>query len=325
MFGPGNAQLPLPPDPPPAAEPADLVETAPAGVNAADLYQRAFDLLDQLTSEEKGLLRDWRTNAVPPELCAKLEPVAALATEARSATHTDWGVEWVGFETQLKHLGPAMNLARALVWHAARCRGADTAGAGGDILATLRLGQAVSDPGFVISHLVDSAIQTQSLDYLAEHLHALPAESVAQLAAGLSDQAYEESMFRALEMEAAAVEFEAERLAAGLERRAGWPDELGQLTRDQLVAEIRKVAAWEREWVTALEWTDTAYAAWRARLDVELQTNPVARVFMPSLDGFIERTRATVVQRALVLAAADRKSTRLNSSHSSVSRMPSSA
>ena len=113
-------------------------------------------------------------------------------------------------------------------------------------------------------------------------------------------------MFHALEMEAAMVDIVADRVAAGLEHAvlADWHDELGRLTRDQLVAEIRKVAAWEREWVTALEWTDTAYAAWRARLDVELQTNPVARVLMPALDGSIERTRATVVRRALVLAAA---------------------
>ena len=58
---------------PDLAPPEPLIATNPPPPNAADLYRQAFAALEALSKDESGLLSDWKTKAVAPELCAKLK------------------------------------------------------------------------------------------------------------------------------------------------------------------------------------------------------------------------------------------------------------
>jgi len=276
---------------------------SPPVLKAADLYRKAFALLDALSDEEKGLLRDWRTNAVAPELCAKLKPIAELAHQA--GTNCDWGVRLAGFETKLPHLEQARQLARALVWDAAHCRKDDAVGVGENLLAMLRVGQNSS--GFVIGHLVNSAIQRTALEFLAENARSLPAAARAELLAALSNSSYDEAFYQAMEQEAKGLECEANRIANGtnsvedLRKIFGDPS-FANLSKEQFVAGMREVATLEREYVAAIALPEAEYQAWLTKRAAAQQTNPLIGILMPVFDRVVEQARAAVVQRAMAVA-----------------------
>jgi hypothetical protein len=300
------APAPMPtPEPPPVA--AAAVTNQPPR-NAADLYREAFAALKGLSQDERGLLGDWKTNAVAPELCAKLKPIVALAQQAMATTNCDWGVKYEGFGTLLPHLGETRQLARALLWNASHCRQENAAGAGDDLLATLRLGQNSAE--FLIGHLVNTAIQGMALACLGDQAARLPAAIAAELTRVLSDNSYDESLYRAMESEARGVDFEADRFATStndirsLIQASGIEadKQFANMSQEQIVAKMREVAALERDYVRVMELPDTEYQAWLAKVQAAQQTNPLIDMLWPVMDRVTDRTRAMVVQRALAVA-----------------------
>jgi hypothetical protein len=269
-----------------SSAPPSIITNVPPE-NGADLYREAFVLLEGLTADEKALLTNWRTNAVAPELCAKLKPITELAH--RATTNCDWGVKFEGFSTPLPHLSQSRQLARALVWNAAHCRQEDSAGVSADLLAALRLGQNSSE--FLIGHLVNTAIQGMALDYLAENAHSLPAATVAELMGVLSSGLYDESFYRAMECEAKGLEFEADRFTAStndiqtLLQGISNDGRFASMSKEQIIAKMREVAALEREYVQAIGLPATDYEAWLTKLQMARQTNPLIDLLMPAFDS----------------------------------------
>ncbi len=285
---------------------AAAIHTNPPLPNAAELYWQAFKELAVLTPAELALMANWKTNAVAPELCAKLKPIIALAHQAAATTNCDWGVKFAGFGTQLPQLTSGRKLAQALSWNATHCRQGDAPGAGGDLLAALRTGANVSE--FLVGHLVNTAIQGMVLNCLADHAYALSPATVAELARELGGNQYEESLFRAVEAEAKGVDFEADRFAASTNTVGEFiqvlsdSNPLANMSREQALAGMRQVAALEREYAKVLELPDAEYNAWLAKLNQTRQANPLVDMLWPAMDQMLERTRATVIQRAMAVA-----------------------
>lgn len=293
----------------PASAPAVPVTNTPPA-NAADIYRKAIGMIVALTDDEKKVLGDWKATVDPAmavELCAKLQPIVALAHEAVAVTNCDWGVKNVGVETKLTYLNPARSLARALVWHAAHCREGDATGAGDDLEATLRIGQDSAQ--FLVGHHVNTAIEAMAIEYLAAHAGAFDAGALERLAKLFGDDQYEKALYKAMEWEAEAVSQTADRFAAmapeqiqqTLQQLRG-VNQFGLMDKAQLVAAVRQVVDLEREYVKAMDLPDAQYQAWLAKLHAMQTANPCVNMWWPTWNAAMDRTRAMVVQRALVVA-----------------------
>jgi len=284
---------------------AAAIHTNPPPPNAADIYRQAFTALEGLTPAELALLDNWKTNAVAPELCAKLQPIVELARQAAATTNCDWGVRFEGLGTRMPQLTSARQLMRALLWNATHCRQGDAAGSSADLLAALRTGANISED--LVGHLVNTAIQGMVLNWLADHAYALSPASVAELARELGGNQYEESLFRAVEAEAKGVDFEADRFAASTNSVGEFiqvhsdSNPLANLSREQALAGMRQVAALEREYATVLGLPDAEYNAWLTKLNQARQTNPVI-ILWPAMNQMLKSSRSTFVQRAMAVA-----------------------
>ncbi len=299
------------PEPKPAT-PLVVTATNASSVNAADIYRKAFALFAALSDEEKLSLADWKTEIDPiatAELCTKLKPITALAHEAAVMTNCDWGLGKITFETKLPYMAQARSLARAMVWNASHCRQDDSEGLADDVEAALRIGYSVSSH-FLIGHLVNTAIQNLAMDCLTENVGALPGDVATRLGRRFSDGQYEESLHCALELEAESVEQLADRLTAGSvdeNQEAIIAEALGvdvsDMDRARLAAAFRLAAELEREYVQTLNLPDAQYQAWLDKLHAAQQANPFLSKLWSAVDNVVTKTRAAVVQRAMVSAA----------------------
>lgn len=268
--------------------------------NAADIYRKAFVLLDALSDDERKIVDSWENKvdpAVEAELCEKVMPIAVLAHEAAAVTNCDWGADNATVEGRMPLFNQARALARATVWHAAHCRQDDKNGVADDLEATVRAGQSVSR--FLIGHLVDTAIESKAMNYLAAHASALPGDVAARLIQLFGDGRYEESFFRALETEAEFASHFAERIEKPQQQQG---DKVSPMAREQVAALVGEVAEWERDYVRALSLPEPEYQAWLNKLYSAQQTNPVLSLLWPALENVLEKTRVTVVQRAMISA-----------------------
>jgi phosphoglycolate phosphatase-like HAD superfamily hydrolase len=128
------------------------------------------------------------------------------------------------------------------------------------------------------------------------------------LVAAVNGTAYDESFYRAMELEAKGVEFEADRFAAStndirtLIQAFGDDGRLASLSKEQVVAQMRAVAALEREYVQAIGLSAADYQTWLTKLQTARQSNPLIDALMPAFDTTLERTRGAVVQHAMAVA-----------------------
>ena len=277
--------------------------------NAADLYRKAFTVLEALSKDEKDTLRDWKAEADPlvaAKLCGKLAPIVGLAHEAGAVTNCDWGLGEITFYTPLPHLNSARSLAQALVWNAAHCRPAGSGGRGDDLEATLRLGECVSQ--MLIGHLVNTAIQGLVMDYLCANAPALPPDAALRMVRLFEDGQYEESVYRGFETEAEIVDRLASRLASvppnqlDKEIQAMFEMGLPEMDPTQVAAALREVAAMERAYVQTLNGTEAQYQAWLEKISAAEQTNPFLRLLLPAHEAVVDKTRAVIVRRAMMAA-----------------------
>ncbi len=306
----------------PAFKPVDDVSNetptnqpdASASTNAAVIYRQAFDLFNALSKEQKLIVSDWRTNvdaSVEAELCVKTAPICDLMRQASAVTNCDWGIDPITFDTKLPHLAASRSLARAAIWNAAHCRSNDVAGATDDAVSALQLGQRVSR-SLLIGNFVDIAVQNIASSYVAQNLGLFRGVDGQRLTAAFEDPSYEETPSRVMEKEADMVERRAAHLASlptdqaekEVSELAGSFDGI-PFVRDRAVAlaALKQIADSERELAKALaSSSEDKYQAWQQH-SAELQAaTPLASLFLPVYDLFVERTRCAEVNRAMVVA-----------------------
>ncbi len=284
--------------------------------NAATIYRQAFALFDLLTDEQKGLVKDWRTNVnaeVEAELCRKIQPICDLMHQAAAVSNCDWEVERpITFETLLPHLSPCRGLARAITWRVAHCRDGDPTGAIGDLVATVRLGQNVS-PGVVIEHLVGLAIQGLVIDSAAGNADALAATGDRRLVQLFNDTRYDESLRRAFEEEAGILSRLADTLAAMPPDEAmqelkstfeadSYRSVLETIEAGQGISSIRQAAELSREWAEKLGLPEAEYHEWLTHLQAVMRTNPIAVIFLGALEITENKTQRATISAAMLVA-----------------------
>ncbi len=283
--------------------------------NAAAIYRQAFVLYEALSNGEKEVIGNWRTNVDPlvdAELCEKIQPICKLMHQAATLTNCDWGIEEpIVSSTRLPHLMPGRNIARAMVWSAVHCRTDDTAGAIDDLVASSKLGSSLSSPPIILTHLFDLAIQNLVMEAVAEHASMFTGADDRHLVQLFDDAWYVEELCRAIEGEAYIVSHEADKLAAmppeevahELEelKRMG-SSEVQTVDTGQAIAGIRQAAELERELAEALDSSEADYRDWLARSEAVRSTNPFVEMFLPVIGTEVDRTQATTVRSAMVVA-----------------------
>ena len=295
-------------------EPPALPAVTTTVTNAADVYREAFALYNALSKEEQGILSDWRTNvddAVAAKLCEAIRPICDLMHEAAAVANCDWGLDQpLTFETKLPHLGKARNLGRAAVWSAAHCRANDLAGATDDLTADLQLGHQLSHGSGIIGLLVDLAMQTMAVDYMAANTGRYRGAPGERVMAALDDPLDRSAWSQVMGQEVGAVENLIGKLTAMPATEAaryltallnGKPDESVQWD-PAIIPMIQQVADFERNWAKVLaSSTEAEYQAVMRQYDNLLAANQIAAAVMPS-DKLMDKAQRTTVNQALVLA-----------------------
>jgi len=274
---------PLPTEEAPAkAEPPTAVVT-----NAADFYRKAFALYDALSKEEKGALGDWKSAIdadQAAQLCEKIRPTCDLMHQAAALTNCDWGIgPTTEDRDQLDMLTHCRALARTATWNAAHCRADNAAGATDDLLATLQMGQNLSQFALV-GFLIETAIQELAAAFVAENASRFAGAEGDRLIRAFNDSLYEEDVYSAIEQEAKFVS----RLAL-LDAPDGHP-------------ELTRLAELEREYAKVLTQPEAQYQAWLQRMQAAQATNPLVKEMWPAIENVVDKARATVVQHAMVSA-----------------------
>jgi hypothetical protein len=287
----------------------------PTSTNAAAIYRQAFDLFNQLSQEQKDILRNWPTNvdaSAEAELCELVRPICDLMHQATAVTNCDWGIDNpITFDTKLPHLAASRNIARAAIWNAAHCRADDVAGATDDAVSVLQLGQQISHSA-LIGYLVDVGLHHLTSEYVSQNLDLFQGTDAQRLAAALGDPAYQDAPSDMINLEADMVERWAAKLAALPPDKV--QDELvktsdpsaGPLpTIDQAaaLATLAKVVDSHRELAGLLQSsTEDEYETWQQH-STDLQTSsPLAKMFLEVLGNVVDKVRGAEVEQQMVLA-----------------------
>ena len=301
-----------PPVDEPRSEEAASPDLETVETNAARIYRQAFALYEALSEEQKGIVRNWRTNvdaSVEAELCEKIQPICNLMYLAAVLTNCDWGIEQpVTFKTPLRYLSQSRSIARAAVWSATHCRASDPAGAVDDVVATSHLGQNLS--AGLIGHLVNLAIQGLVIDAVTGQASTLAKAREARLDQLFTDARSEEGLYRAIKQEAGKLSASANQLAATpraelmreLKELAHENSGLESIDPDQAIGQIGQAADLAKQHAQMLGASDAEYREWLASVQAARKTNPLAELFLSPLDQVTELTRAFMVRSAMAAA-----------------------
>jgi hypothetical protein len=167
-------------------------DTFRTDINPALLYYQAFLVGPNLDPADNTYLlnTDWRNQKLPErfgELVAKYDAQFGLVRRASHATvPCDWGTDMsAGPATLLPHLARAKALAQTArlraLWALRQGRPADACD---DLIAAVALGRNLSRDGFVISELVQNAIEAIICSTVAENLGRFSPETLKQLVDG---------------------------------------------------------------------------------------------------------------------------------------------
>jgi hypothetical protein len=292
------------------AAPADNL----APTNAAAIYRRAFDLFNQLSPEQKDILRDWQTNAdasAEAELCELIRPICDLMHQATVVTNCDWGVDPINFETQLPYLNASKNIARAAVWNAAHCRSDDVTGATDDAVSVLQLGQQISHSA-LIGYLVDVALHHMTSSYVSQNLGLFQGTDGQRLAAALGDPAYQDAPSDVMNVEADMNDRLAAKLASLPPDKV--PEELAKLnepnegnvpTVDQAsaLAMLAQVADSERQLAGMLQSsTEDEYETWQQHCADLVASDPFAKMFEAGIARVMDRVQGAEIEQQMMVA-----------------------
>jgi hypothetical protein len=162
--------------------------------NAAVIYWQAFSCMPSLTSEQQKVF-DQNAKSLATPLPADIEPIllnfnTALHElhRARSVATCDWMLdEAAGPRLLLPHLAKARQLSHASLLRARwRFANKETDAALDDVLDTLHLARSCGSRAFLISYLVDVAIEKNATDVLAANLHQFAPKQLEMLSVALT-------------------------------------------------------------------------------------------------------------------------------------------
>lgn len=293
----------------------------PAGQNAADVYKNAFALFDQLTAEEKEILRDPK-KAVDAEkaaaLLGKIQPILELLREAAQMPECDWALGPIGPDTEMPHLSKAMQLAHLARWAATQQFPTNPDAALDDLLAAAHLGRQMS--GTVIGLMVEKAIDSLVIDPVRAHLASLPPSTADRLAELMELRTVETSVQEAFKGELAFFRNATAKLLSSEEDREKFLREIAAPGGDPTAAEpLRRLAAdpaalrAEVEFVTnihqqmgeAMRWPEARFNAWWTEMEASLRSDrhSLARVLLPAFGNIYPRLQQARIQGEMLAAA----------------------
>jgi len=173
-------------------EPAESAEEAKD--NAAIVYQNAFELVDELSEEEKKLASTYPykvhtelDEGITPGLKTRLDQIVEQLHQASSLSQCDWGLP-IGEDVNMRmpHLENAISAARLARFHSALRQTTDPKGFINDQFAILKLARNVANEGLIRGANTGLAIEAMVYDSFAKCLLELPAEDQRHLALELS-------------------------------------------------------------------------------------------------------------------------------------------
>lgn len=286
-----------------------------APTNAAVIYRQAFDLFNQLSQEQKDILRNWPTNvdaSVEAQLCELVRPICDLMHQATAVTNCDWGIDNpISFATKLPHLSASRNIARAAIWNAAHCRSNDVAGATDDAVSVLQLGQQISHSA-IVGYLADVVLHRLTSEYVSQNLDLFQGTDAQRLAAAFGDPGYQAAPSDMINLQADMVERWAAKLAALPPDqmqdeivKTSDPAEGPLPTFDQAtaLATLARVVDSHRELAGLLQSsTEDEYETWQQQSTDLQASSPLGSMFLGALGPVVDKVRGAEVEQQMVLA-----------------------
>ena len=298
------------------------------GVDAANIYANAFVLFDQLTDEEKAMLRK-PSEEVDADQAAKLfekiQAIMALLRAAAKADYCDWGTGEITFETGLPHIGMAQDLAKLALWAAAYRFPTDPAGAIDDLSARARLGHHLTET--LIGALAAGSIETTAHKLLGDHLGRLDSAATGKALEFLHSSTLDADLSHAFRGETSGVESFAAKLARVDARERGrmlleiqgggtesrnWLDPVKEFTAgvianpESIATELAFIRGVHAKAPDALRMSEEDFQSWWRDVESTLKTDhPLARLTMPALDGIQKVVQRLRIERELLTAGAD--------------------
>lgn len=322
--------------PPSSRNPASPQEVKPTepwrepvtrtGVDASNLYKNAFVLFDQLTEEEKKMIRQPREEVdaeTAAALFEKIHAIMELLLEAARADYCDWGLASYRFDTPLPHLGKAIDLGKLALWAAAYQFPFDPRAAIEDLTIRSVLGHHVADT--FIGVVVEAGFERTATRLLTQHLGSFDAGNLAAASKLIDASTLDKDLERVFQVEATNVETMVKELAArspaerdrvldtfgmfdanALEQAAR-EDIIALLDNPQrLAAEVAFIQKIDLAFADAMKLPEAEFQSWWKGIESEFAIgHPLARKTFPMLAALQPMFQRSRVERTLLSAGLD--------------------
>ena len=329
-----EAVLPAP-DPPIASpktqDDASAVWRGPKkreGVDAANIYANAFVLFDQLTDEEKAMIRK-PGEEVDAEKAAqrfeKIQAIMALLRDAAKADYCDWGTSEIDFATGLPHISKAGHLGMLALLAAAYRFSADPSGAIDDLSAGARLAHHLTDT--LLGAKVAATLERSANDLIHYRMSTLDDAATTKALQFLASSTMDADLTRAFRGELSMVESCGTKLASmdplersrmllavagGESKSADWLDPVKEFAAglffspQRIADEVAFIRGIYERAADAMRLPEAEFQNWWKGVQNDAKDgHPLARMALSrigSLQSSIQRLR---VERTLLKAGAD--------------------
>ena len=298
--------------------------TPRAGVDASNFYKDAFALFDQLSDEEKTMLRKAGEEVdadQAAQLFAKIQAIMALVREAAKADYCDWGLGPVNFDTPIPHLGKAQDLAKLALWAAAYRFPSDPSGAIADLRVRAHLGHHLADT--LIGTLVASSFEKGAFKLLRDQLGSLDDTAMEEARQFTTASTIDENLSRAFAGEISGMESMIAKLGSqSVEERAktlslihgpgeiapetrATMDRMESLFRDPpaLQAEVAYVRGVEEKAAAAMQLPEADFQSWWQKVQSGSPgLHPLADLAIPGIQPIQRAMQQARVERTLLSA-----------------------
>ncbi len=288
--------------------------THPAGVNAADLYKDAFQLLNALSDEEKKIIAHPRDEVDADKAAAlfeKIQPIMDLLRRAKDAEYCDWGVTVhpLRFDTPMPQLNAVVKLGQLAFWDAGYRFSSDPDGAVDDLATRAHLGRTIGGESW-IGFLAGSSFHAGVINLVSENAAKLSPENASQVAEMLDPSTLNEDFRNAVAGVAEMQQSFLDDLSDPQKRKKvldsmGTEDRLQEVLHSpvqNLSAQVKWLQQTEKELPQKAQLPDADINAWWAQVNEQARSQPLASPVLETMKGFLDRYRFNSVNSTMLSA-----------------------
>ena len=262
----------------------------PGGTNAADLYKRAYALLNNLSEEEKQLLKS-RNKSDPAKAAAlleKIQPILALLKQGAKADYCDWAFEDLTLGSPWPHLEQIYKLGNLTTWAAAQLFPQNPEAALELLSDQASLGDSVSNYALV-GALVQNSLESKADALIRENFSSLTPELIEKYKSLLGSSPAGRDFPEAFQAEVAFGRDFLRNPSGDDPRVAEFQKKLQAFGSPE---RLDRIMDFYQQGSKMLEYSDAEFAAWEAQLKSMAQGTPLETILI-----FPEKFRSSFQKR----------------------------